>query len=517
MKTKLILPLVAVAVVAVAVAAFVFKGTSKHLTVIPDNPACLIKVDAGNLIDDSDILNNTYVKNMSQVVTTQLPEMYKELLEDVMVNPNMSGIDFDEPVVFAVINNHRFMVTAAIENATKLKENLDLFAIAGVKTTEIDGITFIETREDECCIAFDNDMMILLADNDEATKMDLMQYFNYEGPRAVDNAKYDTFFDEDDDFAMLYDVNGIMEVVEGMRIMRFDDSMMAMYSEMLKDICFQVDLNFEKGEVAAEFEIIGTNEYMDIFKEFWKESSKKHLKYIPGDAIVVSANAMNLEGISRLIPSGVDMDGLLSAVGLDSSVFQSLSGDFTIAVLPIDVTSKRKEPQFFAAIDCSDRRIFDLIISELGAGFTNVGNDVYALHTNKRSDYSYYNGYTTYDDGYDHYLMYKDNTIFVMPENLYNTLKSGDGISAHANNFADNRLVAKITNGAVVDFSNLQSALVASDELSSEESAVFNLLDYAVFDMESVGKGRLQLNLKNDSENFLKQVVDASISSISLF
>jgi hypothetical protein len=30
-------------------------------------------------------------------------------------------------------------------------------------------------------------------------------------------------------------------------------------------------------------------------------------------------------------------------------------------------------------------------------------------------------------------------------------------------------------------------------------------------------KGRLQLNLKNDSENFLKQVVDASVSLIPSF
>ena len=516
MKTKLILPLVAVAVVAVAVAAFVFTGTSKHLTVIPDNPACLMKVDAGNLIDDSDILNNDYVKSMSQLVSGQLPEMYKELFEDVMANPNNSGVNFDEPVVFAMVNEHRFMLTAAMENAGKFKENLDLFAIAGIRTAEIDGITFIETGEDEFCLAFDNDMMILLADSKDVSKMDLMQYFNYEGPRAIDNTNYDAFFNEDDDFAMLFDIDGIMAVAEEMRMMRLDDSMMAVYAEMLKDICVQLDLNFEKGEVAAEFEIIGNNDYLNTLREFWKESSKKHLKYVPADAILVSTAAMNLEGVSKLL-AGLDVDALLSAVGLDSSVFKSLSGDYTFAVLPVDLTSKSKTPQFFVAIDCADRKIFDLIISQLGREFTNVDNDVYALHTNKKSNYSYYSGYTTYNDGYDHYLMYKNNTIFVMPENLYSTLKSGDGISAAASNFADNRLAGKISNGMVVDFANLQSALEASDEMPDDMNAIFNLVDYALFNSEEMTKGRLQLNLKNDSENFLKQVVDASVSLIPSF
>ena len=69
----------------------------------------------------------------------------------------------------------------------------------------------------------------------------------------------------------------------------------------------------------------------------------------------------------------------------------------------------------------------------------------------------------------------------------------------------------------VVDFANLQSALEASDEMPDDMNAIFNLVDYALFNSEEMTKGRLQLNLKNDSENFLKQVVDASVSLIPSF
>lgn len=515
MKKKILLPVALVAAVVVAAVAFMGGGTSKYLNAIPDNSLLMAKVNVGNLVDDSDVLNNSTIKSLVSLASGQLTEEYKKLVDEVMKDPSNFGINVDEPVVFAMIDEHRMIVTAAVSDRAALTRNLNLFADAGIRISEEGGLTYVETYEEESALAYNDNMLVFIADQrDLNSKYDINEYFDYQMPKAVDNPKYDHFFSQNDDAALFVDMGGVFKQINEQMGDYAYDSSLALYAEMYKDISFMLDLNFGDGNVSSEVEILGSNEYIDALKNIWAAPSKKHLKYIPSDALAVATVAMDLDAVQKLLPAEMDVNAMLSYFGLDSSVFKSLSGDYTFAMLPVELQGREKDPQFMVIVDCTDRKIFDMLIDTFGDEISGVDSDVYSLNANRY--YDYYSG-SEYKKGYDYYLMYKENAIFFVPENVYDNMKSGNGIEPLAYNIASDETINGITCGGVFYLSRIVNEIIeeeGANHIEDEAMEFLRMLDNLVLDIPSLTNAKMQLNLENKSENILKQVLDTALQTM---
>ena len=520
MKKIILLPMNLLAVLVVVIMSASCAGNGgKHVNAIPDNPVLLVKANLKNIIDDSDVLNNEMITSLVSVASYQLPNEYRDFVSELMKNPSSIGINIDEPVIYATLNEERGIFTAEVSDKSALTNNLNLITENSIRLVEEGGLTYLDVNEDEFCLAYNDDMIIALFDNNGiSSKYEIEKYFNYDGRRAVDNADYKSFFKENDDFAYMMNGEKMLELF-GEEDYYDVAAYMPILKEVLKGIYYKYDINFEKGCAVANYEIIGSNEYIDMIKSLVTTPSKRHLKYIPEDAVATANIALDIESLLPFIPNGIDVDKLLSAVGLDSSVFKSISGDYTFAVLPAENFREGKYPQLMFVADCADRRIFDLIIQSGGLGeIKYVEDDVYALNLNKYNEYNYYiNGYLKKKGGYDYFLMYKDNAIFFIPENIYYSIKDGDGITSLADSMADDNTMNRIASGAVLDFDKLHETIMGMGEVdeSLAKFAEFCLIfENLVVDMPNSENVEMKLNLKEKDENFLKYILDMAIENM---
>ena len=191
-------------------------------------------------------------------------------------------------------------------------------------------------------------------------------------------------------------------------------------------------------------------------------------------------------------------------------ILAALSGEWTGAMWLEDGADEK--PLFMAAVECSDHSIFDLIIAYLSyeMGATIVGDDVYALNVNRREEYNYYTGeFDVVKDGLDYYVMYKNNSIMIMPENLFYRLDNNGNIAKN------NPIYSSMNNNLVVDVEPIRSILTENVRNSyygpSEEETialeVMNMFksltaDFNLYNLD------IRLNLENDNVNSLKCVVD---------
>lgn len=498
----------------------------EYLKVLPSDALAILKVDFGNVLVKSDVLNHTFVKAAIEKEMADAPENVKSLLKTVLNNPNASGINLNAPVYAAMLDVEpvKIVITLAIGDVNAFEKTLSTLSNDQFVPVEKGGMKYI-ADEREACVAYDSNKLVAVV-NASGLGADVADYASLPVDRmAMNDKKYASLFSEDDDVAISVNLETAMQmlVVQGV----IEREMMPVVG-MIKDFPFYAALDFENGYADLKANVGVSPEYKSLIDKLIRKPNHSHFGYVPGNSLVVLNYNFDLTQLFPILKSSGLMNEL-NANGVSDEnakqILAALSGEWTGAMWLEDGDDEK--PLFMAAVECSDRSIFDLVIAYLQyeMGATIVGDDVYALYVNTREEYNYYTGeYDVVKEGLGYYVMYKNNSIMIMPESLYYSLDNSGNFAQLGNSAKSNSTYASMNNNLVVDVEPIRSILTEnvrnsyygpSDEetIALEVMNMFKSLtaDFNLYNLD------IRLNLKNDNVNSLKCVVDKILGLAARF
>ena len=481
-----------------------------YLNVIPGDAMVVAKVELGNLLKKSDIQNNTFVKMGLEREIAEMPEKEQALLKEIFNNPAASGIDVNAPVYVTVLNLEpvKLLVTAKMGNASTFENTVSTFLEDEFKSKEKDGMTcltpldedFYVSGEPTIEIAYDADKVLIVLDEGGA---DLQTYLALENSKkAVNDKKFAKLFKCSEDVAYVVNYTPLVEYMIENDLVERD---LVPFVAMAKENVAFCSLDFKNGcaELKSSQELPA--EYRELFKTIAKKSTRRHFDYIPANSFALMSYNFNLKQLFTVLEAcGLQKELAKSGVSKDvaEEFLTALSGDYTLASW---ANGKDVDDiQFMLAVDCSDRSLFDLLIAyaQFALGATIVDEDVYSF------------------DLMDYYLMYKDNSIMVMPENLYNKVCVKGKLQPLKKNLKSNELFAAAQNDIVVDFKPVREMLVeyisynASSRPQEDAMSIdlLNTIDNITVDT-NIDNACFKVNTANANVNSLKFVLDKIISS----
>ncbi len=497
---RFIIPAVAAVVLVFVSSCSSFKAErpGAYLSVIPDNPAVMLKVNANNILQESEILQNPVIRPLLAASSNGMPNAAGDLLRKIVENPAESGLDLKEPVVLALtdVSPAKSVLAVAVSDKAKLEEMLLCLSGGGLDIVDDGDVCVIETGQNDISVAFD-DVRLVFALSE--TGADALEYMRLQGDKAVDNKEYLSFFCSDDDAAMYVSGARVYEYVANDPYFRYNARHLDDI-EILKEINAFLTLNFEKGLAELAMDVDAPEGYAAMYDKYMRPSSKEHLEFVPEDAFLVLDAGSSLESLNETLSDEEksQLSAGLASLGLDMSLFKSISGDLTFALLQPELSGREEMPQLMAVIDCSDPAVFSSILNLAGMLLKPemVEDGVYDLNI--------------VTAGYDYYMAYKENMLLVLPENIYASIKSGDGIKSLSRNMLDNRHAKSMGNGALVDFASLSKAL-RNEPSFKRLNPVLSALECARLETESATRTTLRVIAKDKETSFLKQAVDKAI------
>lgn len=496
--------------------------SSDYISAVPKEPIAALKINAGALFDDSKILENNLVNNYLRQAINEMPRDMRSIMRDILAEPSNSGIDVDKPAVFVLdgVTPLRGLVCCAVGNKEQLNDNIEEFLdeTDNLNIQAEDGYTVVSDRRN-VWVAFDDEKLVVALSEGVADATEYMKM----SENALSNSNFCKFVGSNDDAGLYLDYTQLSTIAASVSPQNRELIQML---EMYDGVIQFTSLNFDDGRVVMRSSLEGNtaviSEYM---KAMNKTPSGKYLEYVPKDAYGVALLGLqNLTKSFELLDNKIrkEFEQLMTQMNFDMQLIDDIDGDVLFALLPRADLAGKQLPQmmFFAE---SKKGLFDYVATALlgnNKNMSQVATDLYSLGLNKRIDwskssynydtYSYDYVYTT--SGYDYYLGYIDDCIFVMPENIYaKCVKDGEFVALRKN-FSDSPLTVYLGKSAVVcgmdniieDCKDLEPAF--TDILKYFESV--RVLSTDVFDSEFV------IEFADKDVNSLKQIVDIAMRNI---
>ena len=495
--------------------------SNEYLKVLPADAMAIMKLDFGNLLEKSEILDNLFVKAGIEKEIMELPADQRSLIKRICDNPDNSGVNVNAPVYIAVVNMEpgRIVFAMAMDDVETFEETLSTISDGEFSYTMRDGMKHIDTGDSEVAVAYDSDKIIVVFDERYASVASYIELD--EDEMALNKEMYASVFESDDDVMSACDVELCgRELVECGEVEPDFEPFFA----MLQGCALYWSNDFENGYLASKANLTLPAELRDAIDSLVTKSSRRHFKYIPAKSFAVMSYNFNM---THLYPALQSMGVLaeLNANGISNSlvkdILKAVSGDYTVAcwVNGRDI----EDVQLMAAVDCNDRSIFDLLAAYIVYEFDarKVDTDVYALNINNKEEYNYYTGeYDRVTRASDYYIMYKDGALMLMPENLYNELAKSGEFQSLGNSIMENSLFASMDNDLVVDFKPICDVLaveIRNSYYASEDSRIaLELLEmiknltanFNIYNFDA------KLNLNDSSVNSLKCLTDKIVSLV---
>ena len=491
-----------------------------YLQVLPSDAFAIMKVDLGNLLDKSQVLENIIVNTAFEQGIKDAPKEIKTLLKSIYKNPNNSGVNVKAPVYVALtgVEPVEAVIAIAIDNVKTFEKTLSTISNGEFRSFERNGMKYVSVGEDEVEVAYDNNMIVIACSEYRA---DVSDYTSLApDAMAVNDKRFAGIFNGDDDAKLIIRLEPVLNQM--LRDGIIEDELRPLVP-MLNEIALATDLNFEKGYVALNANLNLPAGFDELIDKLIQEPSKRHFKYIPANSFAVLSYNFDMQQLYPVLESTGLLRNVQDSYGITpqnvKDLLKALSGDYTAAMW---VNGDRPEDlQFMAAIDCSDRTLFDLLSAYIAYEMDAVlvDNDVYALNVNRQETYNYYTDDFEYiREGYDYYLMYKDGAIMLMPENLYNEITRNGKFGALKNNAMNNRMFSSMKENLVIDVKPIRDIITDrvrnsyypdnDDKIALE---VMNVLNSLTVDF-SISNLNVKLNLNDNSANSLKVIVDKFIS-----
>ena len=486
------------ALVAVIVMFASCGGGSKYTTAIPDNSMLLAKINVGNVVNESQILEQPILKMAIDFAKAGMPQEAQALLSEILENPSNSGLDVSQPVLLAMSMEPVSVVASLpVCDASAIAETVENFmGGSNVQIVSRNGLSYIDFGTDDVEVAYNDEMMVVAVNEKGAA--DAAYYMNLDADnQAVNNKKYKEFFAAGGDASIYMDYSCLFECMKQMPSV----AQMGGAYDFMSEMAVMTNLDFADGYVGFFGRLFPSAEYLKLLKGAILDVDRKFFGYIPSNAILVANYACDWEKCLALYPEEMGVQQALEEAGITNEMISALKGEMTVAVTA--TTAEGGYAEFFVAADCSDKAVFDCLmgfLSQAGLQPEAVAEDVYTVGFGAGSRY---------------YLVYKENAVLLMPQTIYDEVVSGDKLMALANNIKDNVAFDALKKpGMVIDvvaISNILNELSLAEFLGKEAAMVMDVLgmvDNVEIIADDATSGQMKINLKNKDTNALKQIVD---------
>lgn len=485
-------------------------SSSNYLSVIPKDSVAAIKINIGQLLDKSEVLEMKAVKDLAELGASQADASIESqrLLKAILKDPNASGLDVNQPMV-AVFEglNMKVLLTFAVSDKDALNNTLETL-LKELEKSGLDieledsekGYTTINVEAYEghsyCLAAFDKSKLVFAIAEKNPDVVPYME-LEYED-QALSDSRFQAFVNAQKDLSIYYDLSILSEIMPLLQA-QMPELNMGGYLEMMEGATGLVSLDFQQGKAVIDYEMINpSDELKAYYKQFVKKPSKKLLAYVPENSYLV-AN-MGLQNLSKCFDYIPEATTMFNEIGLKAEWLNDLNGDFTFA---ISQSKQAEEPLLIFAAQCKNGNFIrfceNLLQQEVG--LEEVADQVYALDgMSKQTNY---------------FVGYKDGTMFLMPGNIYEQCVDGNKLVNLSKNFTKTSMSSILDeNGMVIDLELIATDVkkaIKDSYIGQEERMILACLNSfesltASYENNSF-EGEVVLNFKDKENNSLKAII----------
>lgn len=486
-------------------------SSSDYQSVIPKDSVAAIKINIGQLLNKSEVLEMKTVKDLAELGVSQSDASVESqrLLKAILKDPNASGLDVNQPMV-AVFEglNMKGLLTFAVSDKEALVNTLETlqkeFENIGVVISFDEsekGYTIINVFEPYDNISWDiaafdkNKLVFAIAEKNP----DVVPYMElaYED-QALSDSNFQAFINTQKDISIYYDLSILTEIMPLLQA-QMPELNMGAYLGMMEGATGLVSLDFQQGKAVLDYEMINpSDELIAYYKQFVKKPNKKLLAYVPENSYLVTN--MGVQNLSKCFDHLPEATNMFDEIGMKAEWLNDLNGDFAFAVSQSDDTN---EPLLIFAAQCEDGELINFFenLLQQEAGLKEVAEQVYAIGgvSNKMP---YYAGY-------------KEDVMFFMPGSIYEQCVDGNKWKKLNKNFSKNSLASIFNNNGMVIDLNLATANIKKafeDSYIGQDErmvlACLNSLESLTASYENDNlEGEVVLNFKDKENNSLKAVI----------
>ena len=238
--------------------------SSNYLSVIPKDSVAAIKINIGQLLNKSEVLEMKAVKDLAELGASQADASIESqrLLKAILKDPNASGLDVNQPMV-AVFEglNMKGLLTFAVSDKDALINTLETLK----KEFENIGVLFdFEENEKGYTSIYEFDPYGSIYGNiaafDESKLVfaiaeknpDVVPYMELEyEDQALSDSRFQAFVNAQKDLSIYYDLSILSEIMPLLQA-QMPELNMGGYLEMMEGATGLVSLDFQQGKAVID-------------------------------------------------------------------------------------------------------------------------------------------------------------------------------------------------------------------------------------------------------------------------
>lgn len=467
-------------------------ASGDYLDAVPNDGVAAFKINVGHLLDKSELLDDPQVKGEIRSRISSLSSESRQLLEDVMENPDACGLDLQKPVVVSVVNieHSQGVVSLAVKDVARFEKFVTVLGSEDESMkdmlSEKSGHKVLVDDRGKVFAAYDNAKLVIPFADANPDPMDYMEL--RESRRIKGDSRYAGFLDCDKDFVAYVDCEQVMRLVSYMPEFKG-----AGLDKTFAGSAALFSLDFEDGAVALCCHMDANEEMTALQEKLMAKPNGKNLNYVPKSSFfVMNAGLRNLSSIYSILPADQqqELEQALAQGGFEMADLDSFDGDFTIAATD--------EPNILFMAQCKDSRLFDKLVGEFAEMSRKIDDNVYDL------------------EGY--IIGFVDGCFFVMPESVYNQCADGSRLKALASSFMDHRSKDVLkNNGVLIEVSGVIDCLhTLGLDRDREVRLVLPMLQQVetiICGQDDADTSTLRIELADKKQNSLKLIISMVIAA----
>ena len=479
-----------------------------YTNVIPADAGLVVSVDVKSMVDKSgldDKGNESMIQNFLGSLKADLNPASYQQIEKIMKNPEESGLSVNDRIYFfSTVKNLALVVKVADE--AKLKGTLKLLEEQKVGTAieSGDGFSWMSLEGNTLC-AFNKDVLLILSSFNssgiESLKAEAKILMTQKEANSIrSNKGFNKIDDRKEDITAYLSLAGM----PNMDMVKSAANLPAGVD--LKELMILASLNFEKGRIVAKAEMFTENKELKKMLDEQAALNKptgEFFDFFPASTLLFLNYSLNGEKLYEMLAANPEFSEAVKnqEMGIDvKKLLSSFDGDITAGVtgftgfgIPTIVAYAKVNGNYLLELLTAQKQMIE---TTLGTALVATGKDAYVLNY----------------QGMDFFIGMTGNFLYLTNDRATLT-RLNNKVSDPMTDVAWASEVKKSPAFFAINIAEIMKNPLLSAFASSGDPQMAMIMtalggcSYVKVFEASKGVGEMDIVLKNQNENVLKQIV----------